>query len=53
MKKKILLFTVALTALILCFTLPAAAAKIGAPQTMDGLQVAYITQGGECARLAD
>lgn len=43
MKKKVLLFTVALTALILCFTLPAAASKIGAPQTLDGLQVANVT----------
>lgn len=42
MKKKIIPFTVALIALILCFTLPAAAAKVGAPQDMDGLQVADI-----------
>lgn len=43
MKKKIIPFTVALITLILCFTLPAAATKLGAPQDMDGLQIANIT----------
>lgn len=43
MKKKIIPFMLALIALIACLTFPAAAAKIGAPQTMDGLQVANIT----------
>lgn len=42
MKKKIVPFTVTLITIILCFTLPAAAAMLGAPQTMDGLQVANI-----------
>lgn len=42
MKKKIIPFTLALITIILCFTLPAAAAKLGAPQDMDGLQVANI-----------
>lgn len=42
MKKKIIPLTVTLITVILCFTLPAAAAMIGAPQTMDGLQVANI-----------
>lgn len=43
MKKKIIPFTVALITIILCFTLPAAATKLGAPQDMDGLQIANIT----------
>lgn len=42
MKKKIILYMIALITVILCFTLPAAAAKVGAPQDMDGLQVADI-----------
>lgn len=42
MKKKIIPFTLALITLLLCFTLPAAASKLGAPQTMDGLQTANI-----------
>lgn len=42
MKKKIIPFTLATITLILCFILPAAAAKLGAPQTMDGLQAANI-----------
>lgn len=42
MKKKIIPFTLALITLFLCFTLPAAASKLGAPQTMDGLQTANI-----------
>lgn len=43
MKRKIIPFTIALITLILCFTLPAAATKLGAPQDMDGLQIANIT----------
>lgn len=42
MSKKILPFMLVLITLILCFTLPAAAAKLGAPQDMDGLQAANI-----------
>lgn len=42
MKKKIIPLTLALITLLLCFTLPAAASKLGAPQTMDGLQTANI-----------
>lgn len=43
MKKKIIPISVALITIILCFTLPAAATKLGAPQNMDGLQIANIT----------
>lgn len=42
MKKKIIPFTLVLIALIACLTLPAAATKLGAPLTMDGLQAANI-----------
>lgn len=42
MNKKILPLSLVLITLILCFTLPASAAKLGAPQDMDGLQVANI-----------
>lgn len=40
--KKILPCALALITVILCFTLPAAAATFGAPQNMDGLQIADI-----------
>lgn len=42
MIKKILCFCFVIISIILCFTLPAAATKLGAPQNMDGLQVANI-----------
>ena len=42
MKNKILLCMIALITLILCFILPAGASTLGAPQNMDGLQVANI-----------
>lgn len=42
MKKKIIPLMVALITLILCFTLPTSAATLGAPQDMDGIQVANI-----------
>ena len=42
MKNKILPCMIALITLILCFILPAGASTLGAPQNMDGLQVANI-----------
>lgn len=42
MKKKIIPYTVVVISFILCLTLPAGAAELGAPQDMDGLQVANI-----------
>lgn len=42
MKKKFILYTLALITVILSFTIPAGATKLGAPQTMDGLQAANI-----------
>ena len=43
MIKRIITISLVLITLILCFILPTAATKLGAPQDMDGLQIANIT----------